>query len=106
MPKPPRPSSLYGATLWRLGLGVARHLPLPVARVVGATLASAYARLQHRRFAVVTQNLAPAVQGDRLAAERAARRLFANFGRKVADLWRYEAGQSVDDLLAGESGWE
>src|SRR5687768_9880868 len=101
-----QPSALYQATLWRLGLRLGRRLPLGVARAVGSSLARGYAQLARRRFEVVVDNLAPAIAGPRAAAVAVARKLFVNFGKKIADLWRYEAGLPVDDLLTGESGWE
>jgi KDO2-lipid IV(A) lauroyltransferase len=40
------------------------------------------------------------------AAHRVARRLRANFSKKLIDLWRYEAGLPIGDLLGPTVGWE
>ncbi len=59
---------------------------------------------RHRRE-IVIENLLPAV-GDRAEAKRKARALFHQFARKLVDLWRYEAGMSVEDLFGESTGWE
>jgi KDO2-lipid IV(A) lauroyltransferase len=48
----------------------------------------------------------PAVNGDRTAATRTAKNLFQQFGVKVIDLWRYESGLPIDDLLGESTGFE
>jgi KDO2-lipid IV(A) lauroyltransferase len=52
------------------------------------------------------RNLIPVVQGDRAAAEKAACALFRNFARKLADLWRFEAGFAPSFASARLEGWE
>jgi lauroyl/myristoyl acyltransferase len=85
-----------------------RWLPASVARRLGALLARCYGAVSVDRRQVVVANLRPVFGDDDLAAEAAASRLFANFGGKIADLLRYEAGGSVDALIrppAGETIW-
>lgn len=101
-----RPSSFYRAAGWRLALGLANVVPAPV--LLGMTrLGTTVYRLVHRaRGRVVVANLAPLFPEDPASARRAARALFANFARKLVDLWRYEAGQSMAARFAEVSGWE
>lgn len=58
------------------------------------------------RRETVVNNLIPALDGDRSQARRVAREVFQNFGRKLADLWRYESGSPVDDLFTAWTGVE
>jgi lauroyl/myristoyl acyltransferase len=46
------------------------------------------------------------LNGNRRAAERAARSLFQQFALKVTDLWRYESGVAVGQWLSEWNGWE
>jgi KDO2-lipid IV(A) lauroyltransferase len=101
---PDRPSRLYRAEIWRLGLVAVRLMPPAPLECLGRALAWAFWTARPARRAVVIQNLLPAMEGDRVAARETARRLYRNFGRKVADLWRYESGQSVDHLFAELTG--
>jgi KDO2-lipid IV(A) lauroyltransferase len=100
------PSSLYRLGFWRLGLWLVRILPKRILTLLGRLLANAYWILSGHRREVVIQNLLPALQDDRAAAARTARRLFQQFALKLIDLWRYEAGLSVEDLLGEATGWE
>ena len=59
------PSSFYRAGLWRLGLGIARILPIFVFNAFCLLVAEIYYRLHRERRTVVLQNLLPALQGDR-----------------------------------------
>ena len=52
------------------------------------------------------QNLLPALNGDRAAAEGTSLKLFQNFAVKLADLWRYEGGQSISNMFAEWTGWK
>ena len=104
--KPAKPSAFYGARLWWLGLAVTRRLPVAVGESLARMAAGAYWHLASHRRAVVIQNLLPALNGDHVAAERAARKLFTNFTLKVADLWHFEGGVAVDRWLGEFSGWE
>lgn len=103
---PSKPSSLYRAEIWRLGLLLGRVLPVRCYRWLSRGLAWLYDLTQPRRREVVITNLLPVFNGDRAAAERVARRLFQQFALKVGDLWRYESGVSVDHWLTVWSGWE
>jgi KDO2-lipid IV(A) lauroyltransferase len=58
-----------------------------------------------RRREAVVQNLLP-LCNDRPHAEAAAEQLFRQFARKLVDLWRFEAGISVDHLFTNMFGWE
>jgi KDO2-lipid IV(A) lauroyltransferase len=104
-PLPQRPSLLYGAALWRLGLMFARVLPESGLKSFGAAVASAYARCCPRRREVVIKNLMP-ILGSRAAAEQLTPRLFQQFARKLVDIWRFEAGLPMDNIFADLSGWD
>ena len=58
------------------------------------------------RRRVVFENLLPVVNGDRLAARIATRELFQQFALKLADLWRYEGGLSIVNLVRDFTGWQ
>lgn len=100
------PSSFYRAGLWKLGLALARTAPLPVSLAMGAMAGSLYGRLHRSRRAVVAANLCPLLGNDSTLAERVARRLFRNFGRKLADLMRFEAGVQVTARFVAFHHWE
>jgi lauroyl/myristoyl acyltransferase len=102
---PMKPSALYRTELWRLGLGMARCFPASASRYLASELANAYRIFARERREVVFHNLLPVVEEPELA-EQATRRLFKNFGQKLADLWRYEAGLPLDHLFADAHGWE
>ena len=97
---------LYGAALWRLGLLLARTMPKGATQAFAAKVASAYARCAPRRREVIVQNLLPAANGDRARADEIAGKLFQQFARKLVDLWRFEAGLSVDHLFGDMTGWD
>jgi lauroyl/myristoyl acyltransferase len=90
-----RASALYRAELWRAGLAAARVLPRPVLQRIAVTLATGYRARNATRREVVTQNLLPPLAFDRAAAEKTCRELYRQFGLKLADLWRYEAGCQI-----------
>ena len=100
-----RPSVLYRGGLWRLGLGAARTLPPRLLESIGQFFALAYCHANRTRREIVTRNLLPALQFDRSLAEEKTRRLFRNFGLKLADLWRYESGQTVAGLDSPTHAW-
>lgn len=100
------PSSLYRSHFWRLGLVLVRVLPSAVASLLGHALAALYWFLASHRRLIVTENISPAVGGDCRQARTATRELFHHFARKVLDLWRYEAGLPIDNLLGNATGWE
>jgi KDO2-lipid IV(A) lauroyltransferase len=99
------PSSLYGARLWQTGLALTRLLPKFFLVALAKCSAAIYWRLAARRREIVIQNLLPVLNDRRLAA-RAARELFAEFTRKLADLWRYESGGAFDRWPGDWNGWE
>ncbi len=100
------PSTLYRSGLWRLGQGLARGLtPKSCARICRG-LGRAYWRLAPHRREIVIQNLLPAMNGDRSAAEKKSRELIENFAIKLADLWRYESGLPIEDRFGELTGWE
>jgi KDO2-lipid IV(A) lauroyltransferase len=73
---------------------------------LGVAVAGAYFQLRRQRREVVVQNFLPVCAGDRLAAEKAARRLHRNFALKMADLWRVEGGAPVRDWLTNPAELE
>ena len=87
-----RPSVFYRAWLWRLGMTLVRWLPAGLVRSLCAVGADLHFLTQRARREVVVQNLLPACAGNRIEAEHTARRLYRNFGWKLADLWRLESG--------------
>jgi uncharacterized protein len=103
--RPLSPSQLYGGTIWRMGLGLGRHLPASAGRALAQCGAAIYWRLAAHRREVVMQNLRPVLQDD-AAAARAARALFTQFALKIADLWRYEGGVALDNWVMRWTGWE
>ncbi len=101
-----KPSSLYRTEVWLLGLLMGRLLPEKLCRRASRMLAMLYHQTQSGRREIVIQNLLPALNGERPAAARAARKLFEQFALKVTDLWRFESGVAVDEWPAEWSGWE
>jgi hypothetical protein len=94
-----RPSRLYGAAGWKLGMAAVRLLPLSVARWLGSRAAMLYGTIAGVRRNVVIANLTPVFSGDPAPARRSADRLFEIFGIKIVDLLRYESGCPVDHLF-------
>src|SRR5262245_39839883 len=100
-----RTSSLYRPGPWPAAVHLARrwlHFVLGRLAVHGAQ--AYWAGCAARRH-IVHRNVLPVVNGDRLAARIATRELFAQFGLKLADLWRYESGLSVYNLFHSLTGW-
>jgi lauroyl/myristoyl acyltransferase len=100
-----RASALYRAELWRAGLAAARVLPRPVLQRIAVTLTSGYRARNAARREIVTQNLLPPLAFDRAAAEKTCCELFRQFGIKLADLWRYEAGCAINQVGFGPEQW-
>lgn len=100
------PSSLYRSGPWRWGQRAVKWLPRWAIAFLSRALAAIYWHLNPRRRRVVIENLLPAVGEDEAKAARAARELFRHFALKIADLWRYESGQSIDTLVSQFTGWE
>jgi uncharacterized protein len=104
--EPVSPSQLYRGAVWKMGLGLARHLPTCAGRALAKGGAAVYWRLAAHRRAVVIQNLLPVLKDDSVAATRAARALFTQFALKIEDLWRYEGGVSLDRWEIRWKGWK
>jgi len=100
-----RASALYRAELWRAGLAAARVLPRPLLQRVAVTLAELYRARNEARREVVTQNLLPPLAFNRAAAEKTCRELYGQFGLKLADLWRYEAGCAMEQAGFAPEQW-
>lgn len=103
---PPAPSSFYRAGLWRLGLVIARRLPVFAFNVFCLLVGELYYRVQRDRREVVVQNLLPAFHGDKAAARRTAHRLFWQFALKMADVWRFESGVLKQSWLNEQQDWD
>ena len=103
---PARPSSLYSARLWRLGRSLAGVVPHKAAVKLAQGFSAVYATLGSNRRETVVRNLLPVLDGDIVAARRAAARLYRNFAHKLVDLWRYEAGKSIAGMFQEWTGWE
>ncbi len=102
-----KPAAAYRAGFWRCGLWLARVLPAGVLRQVARGAGFVCAETLRERREAVILNLEPVLGKDRSLAERKARELFGQFGVKLADLWRYENGQNIDDLMSPlEAGME
>jgi predicted exporter/lauroyl/myristoyl acyltransferase len=102
----PPPSSLYRPEFWRMGLGIVRFIPRRLCIFLAQFFASVYWIVGRRRRRIVIQNLLPALENNREAAEKKARELFQNFAVKVIDLWRYEAGLPITNSFGTATGWE
>ncbi|TAL01475.1 MAG: hypothetical protein EPO07_08365, partial [Verrucomicrobia bacterium] len=103
---PAKPSSLYSAKLWNLGLIVVRRLPTVITTALARTLGRTYWHLAAHRREVVIENVLPVLNGDRAAAVAAAKKMFSEFALKLADLWRFESGADVSGEKAAWQGWE
>jgi KDO2-lipid IV(A) lauroyltransferase len=100
------PSSFYRVWLWKLGLATVRILPASWFNGVCLCVAAVYHRINRERREVVTQNLLPALQGDRKAAEQKAREVFRQMALKIADLWRFESGLLGPSWLNEQQDWD
>ena len=100
------PSKFYRSELWRTALFVVRVLPAWLLDGLARIGAAGYRGMHRDRREIAVQNLLPVVAGDRAQAERQARRLFAQFALKLADLWRFEAGLDVAGRFCDLQGWE
>ena len=104
--RPSTPSSLYRSEIWRLGLLIVSVLPRGGCAWLSGRLADLYWWFAWHRREVVIENLTPALDGDAELARKKAKMVFRQFGLKIVDLWRYEAGLPIDELLGNTSGWE
>ncbi|HEX3798767.1 MAG TPA: MMPL family transporter [Verrucomicrobiae bacterium] len=101
-----QPSSLYRTGLWSLGLKVAKIIPTRVCAIIAPMFAVLYRTFAAQRREIVFQNLLPLVNHDETAARRATNELFRQFSLKLADLWHFEAGGSIDHWLGDWLGWD
>lgn len=101
---PSGPSSSYRPEVWNLGRLAVRLFPASLARWLSRYGGLTYRVLRPQRKEIIIQNLLPALDGDRRAANRAANRLFRNFAAKLVDLWLFEIGKPVP--IRTWSGWE
>ena len=101
-----RASAFYRADLWRAGLLAARLLPRGALEAAARGLSAAYCSSNETRRRIVVENLLPPLEFDRGLAEATCRLLYRQFGLKLADLWRYEAGCKLDPLSISEGQWE
>jgi uncharacterized protein len=101
-----KPSRLYRAGFWQIGLAAVRRLPGPLCSLVGQYAAILFRCFRPARYDVVYKNLLPVLEGNERKTHAAARSLFRQFGMKLADLFRFESGQSVDDLFGELLGGE
>ena len=99
-------SVFYRSAMWRIGLALARNLPLQFTQTVCRAVARVYWLLNRARREIVIQNLLVACNGDRERAIWIGKELFQQFAIKLADLWRYESGIPIDDLFCELTGWE
>lgn len=93
-----RPSRLYRAEVWKAGLTVGRHMPIPWMRWLGRATAELFWLLGRDRRAVVLHNLGPACASP-AQARACGRRLYHQFAQKLVDLWLYESGRDIDYLF-------
>jgi len=100
-----KPSSLYQARCWRAGLWIGRQVPYTLLVGLAKVGAAVYRRVARHRFDIVTANLHP-VCGNDAKTEATADRLFSQFARKLADLWVYESGGSIEHLFGELTGLE
>ena len=91
--------AFYRVGLWRLGLVVARILPVGLVKGFAVVVAGLYWWFQRQRREVVVQNFLPVLAGDRAASKKAAHRLHLKFAAKMVDLWRVESGAPVQNWL-------
>ena len=99
------PSFFYRAWLWKTGLVCVRVLPDFALKTICVGVAEIYYRLHRQRREIVTRNLLPVVGHDRRLAERKAHELFRQFAVKLAELWRFESGVSMDRWLTAGTDW-
>ncbi len=78
----PHSAGLYRAAMFDLGAWLARVLPLPFLRAAAGLAGGLYALTHPRRVAVVRRNLRLL---DPTSGQRAALRVYAEFGRTLAD---------------------
>ena len=103
---PAVPPRIYSAFSWKLGLTLVRVVPQRLLYAAAEFLSLCYCGMNEDRRETVIANLLPLMDGCRPEAARACRRLFRNFGRKLVDLWRCEAGLPSAPLIIELAGAE
>jgi predicted RND superfamily exporter protein len=99
------PSVFYRVWLWKMGLACVRILPDFALKSICVIVAEVYFRLHPKRREVVVRNLLPVVGHNRQVAEQKAHELFHRFAVKLAELWRFESGISMDRWLTAGTDW-
>ena len=99
------PSAFYRVWLWKMGLACVRILPDFMLKSICVIVAEIYFRLHPRRHEIVARNLLPVVGHNRRLAEQKAHELFHRFAVKLAELWRFESGISMDRWLTAGTDW-
>lgn len=98
-----RAPRIYGPLAWKIGLGLARWIPVTWLRFLGVLCSLGYGLVRRDRRRVVERNL-------RLLGEsgESARvwRVFVRFGVKLGDLMALEAGKGLEDWQWSWSGVE
>jgi uncharacterized protein len=105
-PKSSKPSQFYRAHFWQIGSWLTRGFPDRLCSGIVRIAAAVYWRLARHRRETVSENLLPVLENDREAAKHEARKLFAEFALKLADLWRYESGVATSAWFVDWAGWE
>ena len=101
-----QPSVFYRVWLWKTGLVCVRVLPDFILRFICLIVAEIYYQVQPQRRKVVVQNLLPVVGHDQRLAKKKAHELFHRFALKLAELWRFESGVTVDQWLTAGTDWD
>ena len=91
--------AFYRGGVWRLGLMAARIFPAALLKNFAMLMAELYMWVQPRRVEMLVRNFLPVFDGNRYAAEEAARAAHRNFAAKLVDLWRVEGGEEVRNWL-------
>lgn len=101
-----RPSFLYTGPLWKLGSRLICLLPRSLAMRLARFCAWIYCQLNPARVRTVEVNLRPLVEGSAVSTKIWGRRNFSQFAMKLVDLWRFEAGEKVSEMVKPGFGWE
>lgn len=99
-----RPSLLYRAGFWRVGLAFARCIPRLVLSALAGGCVRLYWLLARRRREILVKNL-EVVLHDRKLAEAAAFDTLKEFAQKLVDLWRFESGAAFGSWTGEWNGW-
>jgi predicted exporter len=103
---PTAPPAIYSAISWKLGLTLVRVVPQRLLYGAAEFFSVCHCWMGENRRDAVIANLLPVVNGDRAEAQRACLRLSRNFGHKLVDLWRCEAGLPAAPLISEFVGAE